>query len=66
MDPNATWHDLALSVQLADWDTASEQAQNLLDWLDKGGFPPKITDQELFDKIVARSTCQAIAAWEVA
>ncbi len=38
MVPNSAWHDLGLSVQVADWETAKEQAQDFLDWLDRGGF----------------------------
>ena len=65
MDPNALFHDLALSVALNDWETAATQARDLLDWLEKNGFPPTVTGQQEFDRIVARCTCQAILNWEV-
>ena len=65
MDPNTLWHDLAMSVQLDDWESAEVQARDLLEWLDKKGFPPSITGQQAFDAIVARCACQAVISWEV-
>lgn len=61
MDPNATWRMLAESYG-SDSDHAKELAQALLYWLDKGGFPPKITGNAELDRIVAWNTCVAVAA----
>ncbi len=40
MDPQATWEQLQEAYGNAEWETAGELAQALLDWLDSGGFPP--------------------------
>ena len=66
MDPNATWQALSQAVADADWGKAGELADGLLHWLSRDGFPPNISGLPLFDKIVAKATCEAIAAWEVA
>jgi hypothetical protein len=65
MDPNAAWLALSEAVARDDWQTAAQLAEGLLAWLDRDGFPPTITGVASFDTIVARHTCEAIAAWEV-
>ena len=40
MDPQAAWEQLQEAYGNADWESARELAQALLDWLDRGGFPP--------------------------
>jgi hypothetical protein len=60
MDPTRTWLDLAAAVQTNDWESAEEHARNLLDWLRKGGYPPEITAQPHFDRIVAVKICETI------
>lgn len=42
MDPQATWEQLQEAYGNADWETARELAQALLEWLRRGGFPPTI------------------------
>lgn len=42
MDPNCTWRDLILAHHEGDLDRVDELASALLDWLAKGGFPPRI------------------------
>ena len=66
MDPNQAWSGLLRAVEDDDWQSATEIAENLTDWIGKGGLPPTITGYESFDRIIARATLQAIAAWEVA
>lgn len=66
MDPNQAWLDLSTAVAEAEWERASEIAGDLGVWLERGGFPPTISGHPHFDKIVAKSTCQAIFAWEIA
>ena len=66
MDPNQAWHDLAEAIQKDDWGSAAEIADNLICWLARDGFPPTISGHRAFDRIVARATCESIAAWEVA
>ncbi len=65
MDPNRTWQDLAQAVADDDWETAGELAEDLLGWLDRGGFPPEITGHREFDLIAAKNACDAIMAWDV-
>ena len=40
MDPQAAWDQLQEAYRDRDWETVRELAQSLLDWLDRGGFPP--------------------------
>ncbi len=65
MDPNATWRELADSVAQDGWPKAEELANDLRYWLECGGFPPRITGQQVFDRIVVKNTCDAILAWDV-
>lgn len=65
MDPNATWQRLAEAVSAESWEEAVEAAGDLSEWLARGGFPPRITGKETFDRLAARSACDAILAWEV-
>lgn len=65
MDPNQAWSDLAEAVEESDWGAATEIAENLAEWLAKGGVPPRITGRTEFDRIVIRATVQSIATWEV-
>lgn len=65
MDANQTWVALCAAVADTDWGLAAELADGLLEWLAKGGFPPEITGVQVFDKLVARATCESVAAWDV-
>jgi hypothetical protein len=65
MDPNQAWHELADAVTEERWEEAAEIAENLLCWLDRGGFPPKITGLKEFDQIVAKSTCDSVMTWDI-
>ena len=42
MDPQATWDQLLAAFAAGDWDIIEERATDLLAWLDRGGFPPKV------------------------
>ena len=64
MDVNETWRDLSQAVEQDDWQEASQLAETLGEWINKGGFPPTITGNAEFDRIVARATAESIAAWE--
>ena len=66
MDPNQAWLDLANAIECNEWQSATEIAGNLEQWLLKGGNPPAITGKQTFDRIVTRSTIEAITTWEVA
>ena len=46
MDPNQAWLDLADAIACNEWQSAEEIAENLDEWLMKGGHPPAITGKE--------------------
>ena len=61
MDPQAAWDQLLAAYADGDWDVIEERATDLLAWLDRGGFPPKVlTNRDLGDDInraIARAGC---------
>lgn len=59
MDPNATWKQLGEAYTDPDSDL-KQLATTLVEWLDRGGFPPKITGSSTFDAFVARTVCLEI------
>ena len=42
MDPQAAWLAMIQALIDEDYDLASEFADALVDWLNRGGFPPKV------------------------
>ena len=62
MDPQATWDQLLCAYADGDWDLIEERATDLLAWLDRGGFPPKILSRPglgtEWDTALARAGCQ--------
>jgi hypothetical protein len=60
MCPDTAWRDLVEAVADGDPLRAKEIAEDLLYWLDHGGFPPTITGFKVMDTIITRATCQAI------
>lgn len=46
MDPNTAWAEL---IQTTNDGELRERAGVLLDWLEKGGFPPHITGNQNYD-----------------
>lgn len=40
MDPHATWKELLTAIVDRDFYSASELAESLIEWMDKGGFAP--------------------------
>ena len=65
MDPEKAWRQLAEAIANDDSSLATELADGLLAWLDRNGFPPKITGLLAFDRMVVEATCDRIVAWEV-
>ena len=62
MDPNATWLMLLQAIQSKDWKAVRDHAEDLVDWLDRSGFPPNtssciVTDQ-FWNKQMARCACK--------
>ena len=46
MDPQAAWDQLLAAYAAGDWDILEDRATDLIAWLDRGGFPPKILDRD--------------------
>ena len=42
MDPQVTWEQLLAAYASGDWNRIEENAQELLHWLSRDGFPPKV------------------------
>jgi len=42
MDPQAAWDQLLSAYADGDWDRIHELAHELLHWLSRDGFPPKV------------------------
>jgi hypothetical protein len=75
MDPQAAWDQLLCAYAQGDWDTIEERATDLLEWLSRGGFPPKVLSNPDpgpdFNRALARSGCEfaletVFARWGVA
>jgi hypothetical protein len=61
MDPQAAWDQLLCAYAEGNWDTIEERATDLLEWLDRGGFPPKVGSPDPgpdFNRAVARAGCE--------
>ena len=60
MDPQAAWDQLLSAYMAGDWDSIEERATELIEWLDRGGFPPKALNKDLgpdWDRALARAGC---------
>ncbi len=64
VDPDALFLILRRALRSAAWDEAVGPAEQLLQWLAEQGSPPRITGTRIVDRIIAESTCRAVAAWE--
>lgn len=42
MDPNACFCDLVTAFRQGEWEECLEHAENLLYWINKGGFSPSL------------------------
>jgi hypothetical protein len=61
MDPQSTWKQLLSAYTDGDWDLIEELANELLHWLDRGGFPPKVIDHPELDdwnRALTKAGCQ--------
>lgn len=65
MDPEKAWSDLSRAVMANRWEEAAEIAEDLTDWLSREGFPPHITGNLFFDRVVVNAACQVITSWEL-
>lgn len=61
MNPQATWDQLLSAYAEGGWDRIEERATELIEWLDRGGHPPKVTTcpgvGPDFNRALARAGC---------
>lgn len=64
MDPQAAWREMLTAFEAGDSETAFERATDLLDWLERGGFPPLTssppTNNDAWNRQMATLACQLI------
>ena len=62
MDPDSSWQSLLDALRNQDWESAREVAQDLLDWLTIGGFPPKsvMAQDQDFLRTLAIAGCEYV------
>lgn len=62
MDPNATWKLLLVALCSQQWRDVRDHADDLLDWLEQGGFPPETSNglfnDPFWNKQLARYACR--------
>ena len=61
MDPQTTWEQLLAAYAAGNWDLIEERATDLIEWLDRGGLPPKVLTRsdlgEDGNRVLARAGC---------
>lgn len=61
MNPQATWSQLLAAYKAGDWDSIEEHTQELLHWLDRGGFLPQVIEEPNlgadFNQALAQAGC---------
>ena len=66
MDPQQTWTDMLDALKQNDYDEAKELAGALLEWLDKGGFPPTVVGDESigadWHRMIAAFICRSVVS----
>lgn len=69
MDPQATWDELQDAIRSNDLEITRERALSLMDWLDRGGFPPVTSADPAMDadahRQAAKECCRRIL-WSMA
>ena len=69
MDPQATWDELQDAIRSNDPEITRERALSLMDWLDRGGFPPVTSVDPAMDadahRQAAKECCRRIL-WSMA
>lgn len=66
MDPQATLNELLAAVESREWDRVDELSEALLEWMQRGGFPPQTLGSQKLGKqwhrAVATFVCHAAAS----
>ncbi len=63
MDPDAAWDLLVEAIVSKNRTEARSTALSLLDWLQRGGFPPKISLQRVTKEwqfLLCKRVCQSV------
>lgn len=62
MDPQAAWSELLAAIDVLDWPAVEELATGLLQWLNRGGFPPLIVGRHAagleWNRAVVQFACE--------
>lgn len=62
MDPQVVWKRMLSALEVGNIEEAADAAGDLVDWLDRLGFPPQISsDYQLPDawcRVVSRAACE--------
>lgn len=57
MDPNAAWAEALRAHQAQEPEAFAEACASLCHWLERGGFPPRITGILALDRMMAQAVC---------
>lgn len=63
MDPQVTWDQLLEAIARKDLEAAEIHAENLAEWLNKGGFAPQVFNRLLtedWDRQVCHYVCRRV------
>ena len=64
MDPQVTWNELQDAIARNDNEIARDHAVSLMEWLARGGFPPRTSDDPSLDqdahREAARECCRQV------
>jgi hypothetical protein len=62
MDPQIAWENLLDAYADGDWPAATEHAEALLSWMERGGFPPQtVASKQLrpeLERAIAIAACR--------
>ncbi len=59
MDPQEAWDQLLAALAEEEWDQVEDFARALLNWLDRGGFPPTAMGAPCLGPDWERAICRA-------
>jgi hypothetical protein len=63
MDPEATWNELVEAIISRNRLDAISSARTLIEWLNRGGFPPKVSLKDLssdWQSYFCRRACESV------
>lgn len=67
MDPHAAWRELLAAFAAKEWSQVQELAESLVNWLDRGGFPPHVLTEPGLgcegNRALAMAACKFAQQW---